>query len=183
MTDAIHGFHPVFGALLVVLLALLPRAGVVSFEELTDVDFSIVFFLGGVFAIGSGLTETGFTETVARWLLDLLPAGVPLPVLLAFVFGVTIAMTFLLEGLAVASVLTPVLVSYALAVGVPIDPVLMIEAVALGTYFFPYQLAVLVAILGEGIDAGQLIRAVVWTSILATVLLLPLQLGVFALLY
>jgi len=103
---------------------------------------------------------------------------------LAIVYAITTVLSFLIEGLAVASVLTPVLVSYAQNVGLSLDPVLMVESVALGTYFFPYQTVVLVAILGEGVvKAGDLIRTVVLTSVLSIVLLLPLQIGLFTLLY
>lgn len=183
-TDAIHGLHPLFGALVVVLLALLPGVGVVTFDELADTDFSIIFFLGAVFAIGAGLSETGFAATAAESLLTVVPTQAPLWVVLSLVFGVTVALTFLMEGLAVASVLTPVLVSFAQSTGVPVDPLLMIESVALSTYFFPYQTVIFVAILGEGIvDAGTLIKTATWASVLTTVLLLPLQIGLFVVLY
>jgi len=183
-TDAVHGLHPLFGALVVVLFALLPGVGVVSFDELATTDFSIIFFLGAVFAIGAGLSETGFAATAAESLLTLIPSGAPLWVVLVLVFGATIALTFLMEGLAVASVLTPVLVSFAQSSGLPVDPLLMIESVALSTYFFPYQTVIFVAILGEGVvDAGTLIKTATVVSILTTVLLLPLQIGLFVLLY
>ena len=183
-TDAVHGLHPLFGALVVVLLALLPDVGVVTFDDLADTDFSIIFFLGAVFAIGAGFSETGFAATAADSLLTLIPTGAPLWMVLSLVFAVTIALTFLMEGLAVASVLTPVLVSFAQRTGLPVDPLLMIESVALGTYFFPYQTVIFVAILGEGVvNASTLIETATWISILTTVLLLPLQIGVFVVLY
>lgn len=183
-TDFLHGLSPVFGALLVVLLALAPRVGVVSLDDLADVDLSIIFFLGAVFAIGNGLSRTGFTTTTAKRLLEVVPDGAALPVVLFLVFGVTVALSFLMEGLAVAAVLTPVLVSFTQNAGLPLPPVVMIEAIALGTFFFPYQSAPLVAIVGEDVvSTGQLIRTTVWASVLSTLVLLPLQVGLFALLY
>lgn len=184
VTDFVHGLHPVFGALLVVLLSLLPEIGVVSLDELADVDLSIVFFLGAILAIGSGMTRTGVTDTAATSLLAFLPDGAPLPVVLLLVFGVSMAMMLLMEGLAVASVLTPVLVSYARDVSIPVAPVLMTESVALNTPIFPYQSAVLVAILGEDIvGMRQLIWAAVWGAILTILVLLPLQVLLFGLVY
>lgn len=184
VTDGIHGLHPLFGALVVVLLALVPGAGVVSLDDLADVDLSIVFFIGAVFAIGTGLSQTGFAEAAANELLTVIPTAAPLWLVLSIVFAITTALTFLIEGLAVASVLTPVLVSYAQDVGVALDPILMIESVALGTYYFPYQTVVLVAILGEDVvGAKELIRTVGITSLATTVLLLPLQIGLFTVLY
>jgi hypothetical protein len=58
------------------------------------------------------------------------------------------------------------------------------ESVALSTYFFPYQTVVLVTILGEDVvTVGKLIKTVILASVLTTVLLLPLQIGLFTLLY
>jgi di/tricarboxylate transporter len=183
-TDAVHGLHPLFGALAVVLLALLPGIGVVDLEDLADTDFSIIFFLGAVFAIGAGFAQTGFAAAAAESLLTLIPPAAPLVVVLPLVFTATIVLTFLMEGLAVASVLTPVVVSFAQTTGLPIDPLLMIESVALSTYVFPYQTVIFVAILGEGVvDAPTLIKTATWISALTTVLLLPLQIGVFVALY
>lgn len=146
--------------------------------------FSIFLFLGAVFAIDAGLSETGVAATAAESLLTLIPADAPLWVVLVLVFAATIALTFLMDGLAVASVLTPVVVSFAQSSGFPIDPLLMIESVALGTFFFPYQTVIFVAILGEGIvNAGTLIKTATVVSILTTLLLLPLQIGPFVALY
>lgn len=184
MTDSLHGLHPFFGALLVVLLSLAPGVGVVSVDDLSDVDLSIIFFIGAVFAIGAGLSQTGFAETAANQLLKVVPTDASLWLVLPIVYGVATALSFLLEGLAVASVLTPVLVPFAQNVGLPLDPILMIESVALGTYFFPYQTIVLVAILGEDVvTARKLIKTVIVASTLTTVVLLPLQIGLFTLLY
>ena len=179
-TDFVHGFHPMYGALLVAGLALLPRVGVADFDAVGDVDFSIVFFVGAVFAIAAGLAETGFTDVAANWLLSFVPADAPLPLALVAVFGVTIAMTLVLEGVATSSVLTPVLVSFVESAGLPLLPVLFVEAIALETYFFPYQSIVLVTILGlEVLEPWELIRATTVISIVGTVTLLPLQILVF----
>lgn len=183
-TDFLHGLHPVFGAVLVVALAFLPTVGVIEFSRAGEPDYSILFFLGGVFAIGEGLSRTGFADLAAEALFETIPTEGSLVVALAFVFGATILLNLLMEGLAVASVLTPVLVPYASAAGLPLTPVVMTEALALGTYFFPYQSAVLVAILAqEGVEARDLIRVTVACSLATIFLLLPIQFGLFSLLY
>ncbi|MDQ2052441.1 SLC13 family permease [Natronolimnohabitans sp. A-GB9] len=183
-TDFVHGFHPVVGAVAVVALAFLPSVGVTDFESVGETDFSILFFIAAVFAIGDGLAHTGFTEDAADYLLASIPADASLAIVLAVVFGITFLLAFLMEGLAVASVLTPILIPYAEAAGLPMTPVLMAEAMALSSYFFPYQSAVLVVILAEGTaDTGEVIRTTVACSVATIVLLLPLQFGVFTLLY
>lgn len=72
-SDSIHGLHPMFGALLVAVLALLPRVGVMEYGAVEDVDFSVVFFVGAVFAISAALAKTGFTDTAANALLRFIP--------------------------------------------------------------------------------------------------------------
>jgi len=98
--------------------------------------------------------------------------------------GVAVPTADLTEGLAVASVLTPVLVSFAASAGVPLAPVAMIEAVALNAYFFPYQSAVMVAILGlDVVDTVELTRMATVCTIATLGLLVPIQIAVFALFF
>ncbi len=86
--------------------------------------------------------------------------------------------------MAVASVLTPILIPYAEAAGLPFTPILMAEAMALSSYFFPYQSAVLIVILAEGeVETREVIRTTVACSVATILLLLPLQFGLFDLLY
>jgi hypothetical protein len=86
-----------------------------------------------------------------------------------------------MEGLAVASVLTPVLVSFAGDAGVPLLPVAMTEAVALNVYFFPYQSAVLVGILGlDMANSRELIRMATIASAATLAVLVPVQIALFA---
>lgn len=179
-TDFIHGLHPLFGALAVALLAFAPRIGVVRSDAVSEADFSILFFLGAIFAIAEGLQRTGFTDLAAGQLLSYLPSDASLLVVLGFVVVVAQLLTLVMEGLAVASVLTPVLISFSTGAGVPLVPVAMIEAAALNTYFFPYQSAVLVAILGmdvvNSVELTQMSAAVAVTTLL---LLIPIQISVF----
>jgi len=184
-TDFVHGFHPVIGAIVVVILAFLPQIGVADFETVSsDVDFSILFFIAAVFAIGDGLTQTGFTNSAATYLLALIPTDGPLLVILSTVFFITFALTFLMEGLAVASVLTPILIPFIEAAGLPFTPVLLAEVLALSSYFFPYQSAVLIVILNEGdIRARELILTTISCSVATVLVLLPIQFGIFSVLY
>ncbi|MFB6097105.1 MAG: SLC13 family permease [Haloferacaceae archaeon] len=181
-TDFVHGLHPLFGALVVAVLAVLPRVGTMDFESVGEVDFSIVFFVGAVFAIAAGLSKTGFTDVAANALLGLIPADASLPVTLLAVFGATLALVFVLEGVAVSSVLTPVLVSYAAEAGLPVAAVAYTEAIALAHYFFPYQSMVLVVMLRqEPVEPIEVVRMASVLSIATILVLLPLQVGYFTL--
>jgi anion transporter len=184
MTDFLHGLHPLYGALLVVLLAYLPRIGVADVEAVGEADFSIVFFVGAIFAIAEGLRRTGFTDAAARTALGVIPTDAPLVLVLVTVVVSAIALSFLMEGLAVASVLTPVFVSFSQSAGIPLVPVAMMEAAALNTYFFPYQSAVLVAILAqETVEMRELIKTTALASLATLLVVFPLQIGLFLLLY
>jgi len=179
-TDSIHGLHPMYGAFVVVVLMVLPRVGVVSFDIVADVDISIAFFVAAVFAVAAALTQVGIVEATAARIVGRFGNDLPLLFVLVGVFVTTLAFMFVLEGVAVASVLTSVLTTSLSSLGHPVEPVLMVEAIALGTYFFPYQSGVLVAILGEGlVENRELIRATSISSLAITVLLVPPQLLVF----
>ncbi|WP_336338699.1 SLC13 family permease [Haloarcula brevis] len=183
-TDFVHGLHPLFGAVVVTLLAFAPRIGVVGPDAVGDADFSILFFLGAIFAIAEGLRQTAFTDLAANRLLSTLPADPSLPLVLVVVVVAALALTLVMEGLAVASVLTPVLVSFAASAGIPLVPVAMTEAVALNAYFFPYQSAVLVAILGlDVVDSVELTKMASVCSLATLLLLVPVQIAVFTLLF
>ena len=181
LTDAWHGLHPAFGAVVVVLLALLPPIGILSAEALADVDVSIALFVAAVFAIADGLTATGVAGQAAQALLGTVPQPTSLAGTLVFTFGFTLVSMLFVEGVAVASILTPVLLDSVSTLDA--TAVVMAEAVALGTYFFPYQSGVLIAILGEGVvDTKQLVLIVSACSVASTVLLVPLQFAVILLL-
>jgi di/tricarboxylate transporter len=183
-TDFVHGLHPLFGALVVALLAFAPRIGVIGPDAIGDINFSIIFFLGAIFAIAEGLRQTMFTDLAANTILSYLPPDPSLPLVLAFVVVLSLGLAFVMEGLAVASVLTPILVSFAGSIGVPVLPVMFMEATALNGYFFPYQSAVLVAILGFGVvDSVELTRMASYCSIATIVLLVPIQIAIFTLLF
>ncbi|WP_336365259.1 SLC13 family permease [Halalkalicoccus salilacus] len=180
-TDTIHGLHPLYGALAVTLLAFAPQIGVVGSDAVGNADVSIVFFLGAIFAIAEGLQQTAFTNLAAEVILSNFPQNESLVVALLFLVVAALALTFIMEGLAVASVLTPVLVSFSESVGLPLTPVIMTEAIALNTYFFPYQSAVLVAILGlDVVDSIELIRMTALCSLVTLLVLLPIQILIFA---
>jgi len=183
LTDVFHGLHPVYGAMLVALLACLPGVGIVDFEAAVgEVDFSILFFIAAVLAIGEGMTRTSVASALAERLLAVVPTGAPLAVILGVVFAFTVLLLFVVSGLAAASILTPVVVAFAGNAGLAVVPVTLTVAVALHMPFFPYQSAVLVVILAyEIVETRELIRVVAAVTLATIALLVPIQLGVLAL--
>lgn len=183
VTDVFHGFHPVYGALLVVVLVFLPRIGIADFEETVgEVDFSILFFVAAVLAIGEGLTRTNVAGALAESMLTVVPTGASLFVVLAIVFLATVALMVVMGGLAAVSVATPIVVALASDAGVPLIPVVLASTAALGVSFIPYQSAVLVVILAYDIvDARELIRVASAVALATVGLLMPVQLGILSL--
>lgn len=184
LTEFVHGFHPVFGALLVILLALTPKVGIVTFPEVNDVDFSIVYFLAAILVIGDGLTQTGISESVVGALVGYLPQDGSLLEILGLTSITSFLLSFLMGGLAAISVVTPMWLSIADVAGIPPEPVLMLISVGAETPLFPYQSAVIVAILGQ---KEVTFRSLVTTTGLVTainfLLLVPLQIVLFAVAY
>mgnify|MGYP000047142051 FL=1 len=182
VTDVFHGLHPVYGAMFVAVLAFLPGIGIADFEDTVgDIDFSILFFIAAVLAIGEGLTRTNVASALAERLLTIVPTEAPLFAVLAIVFLFTVGLMFVISGLAAASVVTPVVVAFAADAGLPVVPITLTEAVALQMPFFPYQSAVLVVILAyEIVEARELIRVVAAVTLATILLLVPIQLGILA---
>lgn len=180
MTDVIHGLHPMYGAMLVALLAFLPGIGVSDFEDAVgDVDFSILFFVAAVLAIGDGLTRTDLASALAEGLLVAVPTDASLFVILGVIFLSTVVLMLAVSGLAVASIVTPVFLAFAGDAGIPVLPVVLTEAVALSMPFFPYQAAPLIVILAfEIVEIRELVRVVVAITLTSMVLLVPIQIAV-----
>ncbi|MFC6722980.1 SLC13 family permease [Halobium palmae] len=182
VTDVVHGLHPVYGAMFVAVLAFLPGVGVADFEEtIGDINFSILFFIAAVLAIGEGLTRTNVADALAEQFLTVVPTDASLFIVLGLVFALTVLLMFVVSGLAAASIVTPVILAFAADAGIPFLPVVLIEVVALSMPFFPYQSAVLVVILAyEIVDVGELIRVVSLTTLATILLLVPVQLSLLA---
>jgi anion transporter len=185
VTDVFHGFHPVYGALLVVVLVFLPRVGIADFEETVgEVDFSILFFVAAVLAIGEGLTRTNVAGALAEGMLTLVPTDASLFVVLAIVFLATIVLMVVMGGLAAVSVATPIVVALAADAGVPLVPVVLASTAALGVPFVPYQSAVLVVILAyEIVDARELIRVASVVALATAGILMQIQLGILSMVF
>lgn len=106
-----------------------------EFNEVAEIDFSLLFFVAAVFAIATDLEDSGFTDTAATSLLSLLPSDLSLGLAMVAVFRVASLLIVLIEDSALASVLTPVAISYAQQSGLPVVPVVLAQTLTLGTSF------------------------------------------------
>ena len=180
--DFVHGLHSRFGAIVVALLAFAPRIGVVDHDAIGEADLSIILSLGATFAIAVGLRRTAFTDLAAASPLSLLPVDPPLPVVLILITATSVVLAFVMEGIVVASVIIPVFVSFANGADISLVQMAIIESVGLSGYFLPYQSAVLVATSGlDVVDSVDLSRMASACTVTTLVVMLPIQIGLFAL--
>lgn len=114
---------------------------------------------------------------MAEHLLAVVPVGAPLP--FGVVFRLKPLLRFVTGELAVASVVTRVLVTFAADAGLPIIAVTLTEAVALQVPFFTHQSAVLVVIPAYRIvETRDLIPVVAAVTLTTVSLLVPVQFGI-----
>jgi di/tricarboxylate transporter len=109
---------------------LMIPAGVMSPSEAYDsIDFSIIVLLGAMIPLGTALETTGGAELIAGG-LHAVAGAAPLPVSLAVVMVVTMALSNVVNNAAAAVLVAPIAVDLASALGVSADPLLMAVAVA-----------------------------------------------------
>jgi anion transporter len=155
MTQPWHHVGPAWVALGVAVGLALPIVGDVLQppDFTTGINWPILMFLAGALAIGTVSTETG----LARWIVvTVLPADPPSnPYALALLIGgATIASHMLLgSALAVMSIVTPPMVSYAATAGCDaLVPALLVYTAVQIHYVLPFQHVTM--LLGAGPTAG-----------------------------
>jgi di/tricarboxylate transporter len=177
-TDALHGVHPAYIGLGLVLLCYLPGWGPLSPDRLRRVNFPILIYVAAVFAMGRAFENTGFNTHLAGILtgwLDLSGAGAH--VKLGAITCLTVPFDFLTDTAAIAGVLTPLLLDFGAGIGLAPLPTALSVAIGASLVFIPYQSAPWVlAYSFRYVRMGQFILIMALTSTLTLLLLLPLNL-------
>ncbi len=94
------------------------------------IDWSIIFLLAGMLAMGTALEKTGVTNAISNGLQQLTGFTGPFWVLVAFLF-ISSLLSEMISNSATAALLAPVAVSSAVQMG--INPMSLLAAVALGS--------------------------------------------------
>lgn len=146
LTDSLHHIAPSKIALGVVLLALLPRIGVLDIADLRSVDYLLVFFVGSVVSMGKVLSATKSLELFTQGLFDWLTPLTGHPYLgpfalfwTGFVFHLVLA-----SGISMLGTTMPGLMAYASAHHLNALALGMIWTFSSGATIFAYQNAVLI---------------------------------------
>jgi di/tricarboxylate transporter len=154
-TDFIHHIDPAWVALIVVVGLSLPKVGdILDAKDIsTGINWPIIFFVVGAFAIGSVSKTTGMADWLAKVLMPASPSKNPY-VFAALVGGATMLIHMVLgSALACMSIVAPPLVHYATIAGWhPLFPALLIYTAVAIHYIFPFQHVVI--LLGQGETGG-----------------------------
>jgi anion transporter len=177
-TDALHGIHPAFIGLGLVLVCYLPGWGPLSPVHLRKVNFPILIYIAAAFAVGHALEATGFSARASGLLSGLVSAAATGPITgLAALTLTILPFNFLGDTAAVAAIFTPVVLDLGAGLGLGTLPVALSAAVAASTICVPYQAAPFVlAYSFRYVGMGQFIRLMTLIAAGTLALLLPLNL-------
>lgn len=176
-TDVYHGLAPAYVGLVLVLIAMVPRWGILKMAHLKEVNFPFFFYLAALFSMGEALQQAGFSRWFMSWLestIDLSQHGW-LARHLAITYLV-VPLDFLMDIGAVAGVITPVMLDFGQAHGVAQLPAALSVAMATALVFLPYQAApFMVALAYNRFTMRQLCVTMALISLLSLIILFPLN--------
>jgi di/tricarboxylate transporter len=175
LTDSLHHVPASKIALGIVLLAMLPRVGVLGLEDLRRVDYLLVFFVASVVSMGKVLTATRsldlFTRLLFGWITPLIGHTYLAPFALfwiGFVYHL-----FLASGISMLGTSMPGLMAYAAAHHLNALALGMVWTFSSGATIFAYQNAVLIVGYSYGcFTAKDLLRLGLCLSALDSLLLM-----------
>ena len=141
-TDTVHQIPPVYVALAVVLILLIPHWGTLNVKDLKKLDFTFLFYIAALFSLGTALSGSGFNDAfinnavewahLSRW--DLPQRYFALTLL-------TVPLDFVMDIAAVAAVVTHPFLQLAAEHELGILPAAMSIGMATTLVFLPYQAA------------------------------------------
>ena len=146
LTDSWHHVPASKVALGIVLLALLPRFGVLGMEDLRRVDYLLLFFVASVVSMGKVLIATKsldvFTQVLFGWMTPLI--GHPYLAPFALYWIGFVYHLFLASGISMLGTSMPGLMTYASAHHLNALALGMVWTFSSGATIFAYQNAVLI---------------------------------------
>ncbi|MDP6777900.1 MAG: SLC13 family permease [Candidatus Latescibacteria bacterium] len=177
-TDALHGIHPAYVGLLLVLLCYLPGWGPLAPGHLRKINFPILIYVAAAFAMGYAMEDTGLNDRMGRFLtgwLDLSDSHA-----LAKLGAVTYLLVpadFLADTAAIAAILTPLLLDFGADIGLAAIPTALSVAIGTSLVFIPYQSApFMLAYSFRYVRMGQFILLMSLISLITLIILVPLNL-------
>jgi len=178
ITDFLHGVAPAWVAVGAAVLILMPRIGVLPTSTLVEkVNYAPWFFVVGVIGMGAFVTHTGLGAALARALFSVveLQRGADFANYLIIVaLGMVMGMIASMPGQ--PGIMAPLAGGLAEATGWPVYDVLMAIVPSWQLVLFPFELPpIVVACHLGGIKFGQVARLFIWFTVLAWLVMVPLQ--------
>lgn len=175
MTDFLHHISPSVVGLGIGLLAVLPVVGVLGIEDLKNVNYLLIFFIGSVISMGRVLTATKSIDVLTRVLFAWITPLIGHTALSSFVlYWAGFAYHILLaSGLSMLGTSMPGLINYAIAHHLNPLALGMVWTFSSGATIFMYQNAVLIVGYSYGyFTSRDLLRLGLWMSVADSILLL-----------
>jgi anion transporter len=177
-TDTVHQIPPVYIALAVVLILLIPHWGTLNVKDLKKLDFTFLFYITALFSLGTALSVSGFNDAfinnavewahLSKW--DLPQRYFALTLL-------AVPLDFVMDIAAVAAVVTHPFLQLAAEYELGILPAAMSIGMATTLVFLPYQAApLMVAYSYRKFALSHLILLQFSLSLLSLIFLYPLNL-------
>ena len=177
-TDALHGIHPAYVGLLLVLLCYLPGWGPLPTAHLRKINFPILIYVAAAFAMGYAMEDTGLNDRMGAVLtgwLDL--SGSHALAKLGAVTCLLLPVDFLADTAAIAAILTPLLLDFGADIGLAAIPTALSVAIGTSLVFIPYQSApFMLAFSFRYVRMGQFILLMTLISLVTLTILVPLNL-------
>ncbi len=178
MTDFVHGLSPAWIAMGAAVLCLLPQLGMIAPTSMINtINLGPWFSIAGVIGIGAVAANSGFGDLIGKLLFSIVPLspGNDAENFAALsAIGMSVAALVTIPGQ--PAIMTSLAAKISAATGWPLTTVLMAQVPTWTTVLFPYELPPLVvaAQLG-GVKTGQLMRLLFAMTLLAWLVILPLQ--------
>jgi di/tricarboxylate transporter len=172
LTDALHHWHPAVPALLAWIFLLMPRIGVISWNEFErDIGWSSFFVLAASLSLAKALVASGASDWLAQLIVAQVPAFEASPLLVvAALLIASVPMRLLIPHITgVLATAIPLAMSIGAATGV--NPMICGLAVMIAgdaVLYYPAQSASSLAVYQRGyLRAGEIFRFGIWMTVVA----------------
>ena len=184
VSESLHGIGPAWIGLVAACITLLPRIGFITSEEFASgVNVRTCFYVAGILALASTVTETGLGSAVGAKLLAVMPLGPERP-FTSFVAltGITSLMNFIVTANGVPALYTTLAQSFSQATGFPLLSVIMVQVLGYSTPLLPYMASPIVVAMALGkVPAKAGLKLCLALAVVTFVVLMPLDYGWFRL--
>ncbi len=141
MTTNIHNIGILYCFVICTAVFFLPGINIGNKEDITKVNYSLIFFISSFISIGSVATAVDFTGVISQVAIDVLGGMNNLLIIYAAIFIIAFLLNFVMTPLAMyAAFITP-LAQVAVTLSVPVYPVILAFLIGSNQLLLPYEIA------------------------------------------